>query len=179
MTSNTRELTRSEVKISQVEEYLNYLQPYQGEKVEPTVSEDSKQCAIAIRKEFQSFEGMRHTVIVYFYERGDYAERVSKSFDNLSEYLYPLVEDMVETRLQGNWALFFQTLISEAFMKSRSAPTESNREEINDYLNRDLSIDGLKKLIDTGNISGESLATDIKAELIYALQYCMSGNLEV
>lgn len=183
MNVNTIGSNSAEITMSQVEDYLNYLQPYQGNVEEPDVSEMSKKCAIAIREEFMGFEGMLHTanMYFYFYEHGssEYAHRVSVCFDRLSDYFYPLVSDMVETRLQSNWELFLHTLTSEALTKSRSEYSQGSHEKVRSYFDCNPSIEGLKKLIDANPLDEEFLSTDIKAELIYAIQYSMSGNLHI
>lgn len=169
MSSNTTELSELEVTINQVEEHLNYLQYYQGEKVEPNVSEDSKQCAIAMRKEFKDFDSLSYTSAMYFYEGSDYALAIPVIFDELGEYFYLLVKDIVKRANQPDFALFIKKLVSESLSKSKTTYQSETIDKLNNYIATASTIVNLKDLINGNIVNDAKLTTDLKAELINAI----------
>lgn len=169
LTTNTRELNRSEVTINQVEEYLNHLQYHQGEKVEPNVSKDSKQCAIAMSQEFKGFDGLSYASAMYFYEGSDYAVAIPIIFDDIGECFYLLVKDIVERAHQPDLALFIKKLISESLSKSQRVYSPETVDKLNNYIATASSMVNLKDLINGNIVNDTKLTTDLKAELINAI----------
>lgn len=158
------------ITIDEVIDYFAYLKPYQVEKIEPNVSEQSKSFALAIKMYFGNLDGMLNTTTMYFYEGGQYKSDVEMIFKALNGYIYPLITDIVENKLQSNWYLFLHDLTYEAFGKS-GGYSDVYYSKLEASLVRDSSIEKLKIFTNADDLDydlhNESAVTDIKAELFY------------